>query len=132
VTGGHLLLDTHVLMWVVNSPERLRSSTRDKIEDYAVDLYVSAAAAWEMATKVSLGRFPVAELLVTTFDDVCARLRIEEVNITTAHGIRAGSLPWSHRDPFDRMHAAQALSEGLTLVTADRVFRDVPGLRTLW
>jgi len=129
---GPLLLDTHALVWAVTTPTRLGSEALKAIEDPANDVFVSAAAAWELAIKFQRGQLPEGEILVRAFDDICARLRVRTLSITTSHAISAGTLSWQHRDPFDRMLAAQSLQEGMTLVSIDRAFRRVPSLRTLW
>ncbi len=71
-------------------------------------------------------------MLVTGYDNICMRLRVVKIDVTTAHALRAGTLTWTHRDPFDRMLAAQALMEDLTLVSTDPAFSDFPGLRLIW
>lgn len=126
------LLDTHALVWAASAPDRLGPAARRAIEDPTSTLHVSAASAWELATKHRSGRFPDAEPLVSGFDAVCDRLRAGIVAITHRHALRAGGFPWSHRDPFDRMLAAQAMLDDLTLVTADPAFGELPGLRVLW
>jgi len=92
---------------------------------------VSAVSAWEIATKVRLGRLPAAADLVQDFVADLARQRIRILDVSADHGIRAGSLPGPHRDPFDRMLAAQAEIEGMPLVTADPAFRQF-NVRTVW
>jgi PIN domain nuclease of toxin-antitoxin system len=92
---------------------------------------VSAVSAWEIATKVRLGRLPVAADLVQNFAADLARERIEILDVTADHGIRAGLLPGPHRDPFDRMLIAQALSENLSIVSNDSAL-DGYGARRIW
>lgn len=130
--GTGLLLDTHALVWAATAPDRLGPAARRAIESPATSLHVSAASAWELATKYRTGRFPEAEALVSGFDDVCDRLRARRLAITARHALRAGGFTWDHRDPFDRMLAAQALLDDLTLVTTDPAFAALPGLRLLW
>jgi PIN domain nuclease of toxin-antitoxin system len=127
-----LLLDTHAFLWAATAPGKLSIGARTALEDPGTERVVSAAAAWELAVKHNSGRLDDAEAVLAVFEDVCARMRADVISMSWRHALRAARLSWGHRDPFDRMHAAQALSEGLTLVTADRVFRDVPGLRTMW
>ncbi len=127
-----LLLDTHVLIWALASPNRLPDSVRMRVADRRETLVVSAASAFEIATKHRLGRLPEAAALVHSFDDQVARLGADLIVIEVRHAITAGSLDWPHRDPFDRMLASQAMSEGFELVSADAVFAGLPGLAVMW
>lgn len=127
-----LLLDTHVLIWALASPDRLPAPVRARVADRRESLVVSAASAFEIATKHRLGRLPEASALVHSFDDQVARLGADLIAIEARHAITAGSLDWPHRDPFDRMLASQAMSEGFELVSADSVFAELPGLAVMW
>ncbi len=93
--------------------------------------FVSAISAWEIATKVRLGRLPQAAELVQDFVAELKRQRIEIVPVSAEDGIRAGLLPGPHRDPFDRMLIAQALSMDVPIVSNDRAF-DAYGVRRIW
>lgn len=126
------LLDTHAIVWAITAPERLGDQARDAMADPRADLVASAASAWELATKVRLGRFATAEPIVTQYEALVGRLGARRLDITASHALRGGGLTWAHRDPFDRMLAAQALVENLTLVTVDRVFDELAGVTTLW
>jgi PIN domain nuclease of toxin-antitoxin system len=92
---------------------------------------VSAASAWEIATKVRLGRLPAAADLVEGFVDDIKRQRMEILAVSAEHGIRAGLLPGPHKDPFDRMLIAQAQAENLPILSNDRAL-DGYGVRRLW
>ena len=127
-----LLLDTHVLIWALGAPERLPASVRARLIDRRQRLAVSAASAFEIATKHRLGRLPEAAAFVHDFDRQVTRLGADNLPIDARHAVTAGMLEWSHRDPFDRMLAAQAMTEGLMLVSADTVFQGLPGIRVLW
>ena len=127
-----LLLDTHAFVWAVGEPARLGPVGRDLLQDPANDVLVSAASAWELSTKYRLGKFPEAEPLITQYASVIARLGAEELPVLAVHALRAGGLVWSHRDPFDRMLAAQAMLEGAVLVTKDEAFSGVGGLAVVW
>ena len=129
---AEVLLDTHAFVWAITAPDRLGQTARETIEDRANTLRVSAATVWEMAIKLRSGRWPDVEPLVAEFEAVAARLGTKPVAISPAHALRAGLLPWDHRDPFDRMLAAQATIEQWPLVTRDTVFEGVPGLATIW
>lgn len=127
-----VLLDTHAFVWAVGAPDRLGATARSTIEDPGTPLFVSAATAWELATKTRLGRFGEAEPIVAQFTDAVRELGASDLPVATSHALRAGGLRWDHRDPFDRMLAAQALLEHLPLVTRDATFTELPGLDLLW
>ena len=130
--GVNYLLDTHAFVWAVARPDRLGDSARVAIADPTSTLHVSAATAWELATKVRLGKFPEAEPLVARYRLLVEELGAAPLAVTDEHALRAGGLRWDHRDPFDRMLASQALWENVVLVTKDRVFQDLAGLQILW
>ncbi|NHF62381.1 type II toxin-antitoxin system VapC family toxin [Microcella pacifica] len=127
-----LLLDTHVLIWALAAPHRLPEAVRARVADRREPLVVSAASAFEIATKNRLGRLPEATALVHSFDEQVTRLGADLIAIEARHAITAGLLDWPHRDPFDRMLAAQAMSEGFELVSADAAFARLSGLSVLW
>jgi PIN domain nuclease of toxin-antitoxin system len=110
---------------------RLSKSARTLIEQESTISLVSAASAWEMATKVRLGRLPTAVDLVQDFVDDVERQRMEILAISAEHAIRAGLLPGPHKDPFDRMLIAQAQAENVPIVSNDRAL-DGYGVRRLW
>lgn len=126
------VLDTHAVVWAATNPDQLGDDARRIIADPNSQLMVSAASAWEIATKVRLGKFPEAQLLADQFESVVQRLHAEPMAITVGEAAAAGRLAWDHRDPFDRMLAAQAIGSGFPLITRDRAFADLGGLATLW
>jgi len=110
------LLDTHVLLWWLGSPNRLATHVREVIQDPRQDVFVSAAAAWEIGIKQALGRrLDVPDNLA----DEIANVGIETLPITFRHGLAVANLPPHHADPFDRLMIAQAQLEHLVLVTHD-------------
>lgn len=111
-----LLLDTHALLWALGAPSKLPEETAAALREPGNDVFVSAASMWEIAIKAALGKLAadVDEIVRTSVE-----VGFEELAITFAHTRRTYSLPHRHRDPFDRMLVAQALEEGLTLVTQD-------------
>lgn len=125
-----LLLDTHAFLWFQAGDRRLSRKVRAAMEAPDAELVLSAAVAWEMAIKTSLGRLRLPE----TVDGYLAEkvgqgYRVLPVSWT--HAARVEALPWHHRDPFDRLLASQALAEDLTLVTRDPVFKRY-GVKTVW
>jgi PIN domain nuclease of toxin-antitoxin system len=113
-----LLLDTHTLLWWLADDPTLAGPARDSIADPASRVFVSAASAWEMAIKRSLGKLEAPSDLERQLE----RSRFEPLAITIPHAHAAGSLPRHHDDPFDRMLVAQARAEDLTIVTRDLRF----------
>lgn len=125
-----LLLDTHVLFWWFLAPHELSAIARDAIEA-SDEVYVSAATAWEIAVKVRLGRWEEARGIAETYDAQMAAEDFRELSITAAHARSAGFIVSPHKDPFDRLLAAQAIAEGLSLVTADAKMPSL-GAPCLW
>ena len=123
-----LLLDTHALLWALAKPEKLPARAADAITSPRNTVYVSAVNTWELAIKASLGRvrLPFADLPGTI-----ERAGFAELAITIAHSLRVRDLPPHHRDPFDRLLVAQAVDEGLNLVSGDSAIRSYP-VQTLW
>jgi len=119
-----LLLDTHVLIWW-DEGARLTVAARTAIHE-AEQVFVSAASGWEIAIKTSLGRLKPRR----SVSDAVGESGFEELPVLLRHTEEVSRLPWHHRDPFDRLLTAQALSENLTFVTRDPVFRRY-GLRIL-
>ena len=129
---SRLLLDTHALLWTLLEPDRIPPATLDRIRDVGTALLVSPASAWEIGTKFRLGKLDEAQAVIHGYPDHLTRLRAEELPITSHHALMAGMLNWDHRDPFDRMIAAQCIAESIPLVTADRDLIEFPGLRAIW
>ena len=125
------LVDTHVLLWAFNGDSALSPRARQVIEDGSNEILVSAASAWEIATKVRLGKLPTGEILMGDLERYLVRLGFEDLPISLAHAARAGALGGEHRDPFDRMLIAQAQSENLPIVSGDRVF-DIYHVQRIW
>jgi PIN domain nuclease of toxin-antitoxin system len=120
------LLDTHLLLWTAGDPKRLSAKARKLINEPASELFFSAASLWEIAIKRGLGRddFKVdARLLRRGLLDN----GYSELPIVSEHAVAIDSLPPIHKDPFDRMLIAQAMVEGITLLTSDAVVAQYPG-----
>jgi PIN domain nuclease of toxin-antitoxin system len=125
------LLDTHTLIWWMTTDPQLSKAANALIKDHDNISIVSAISAWEIATKVRLGRLATAAGLVQNFAADLALHRITILDATADHGIRAGLLPGPHRDPFDRMLIAQAQAENIPIVSNDRAL-DGYGVTRLW
>jgi len=125
------LLDTQTLLWSFNLSRLLTPRARLIIEDGKNEILVSAASAWEIATKVRLGKLPTGEELASDLDRYLAQLGFEELPISIDHAVRAGRLPGEHRDPFDRMLIAQAQAEDLKIISNDRIF-DTYSVQRIW
>ena len=126
-----LLLDTHAFLWWLAGSERLPLPARRAVADEGNDVLVSAASAWEIATKYRLGKLPSAEAVALDVTTAIASQGFEELAITVDDAGRAGALPGPHRDPFDRMFIAQALARNLVLVSIESIFERY-GVRRLW
>ena len=126
-----LLLDTHALIWWLTDSRRLSESVRQAIFDTSNEKLISAATAWEIATKHRLGKLPKADDLALDVTGTIARQSFEELPISVDDAARAGALPGPLRDPFDRMLIAQALSRNLVLISNESLF-DRYGVRRLW
>ncbi len=111
-----LLLDANAFIWAYARPTELSPAARRALNDVANDRLVSIASLWEIAIKMSIGKLAFAENLAQALDDIAAT----SLPITLVHVARVRSLPFHHRDPFDRMMIAQAIEEGMTIVTRDR------------
>lgn len=126
-----LLLDTHALLWWLDGDERLSKPARQAIAEPKAIVFVSAASAWEIATKVRIGKLPGAIEVAERFSSILADQSFGHLAIGIEHARRAGLMPGDHRDPFDRMLIAQAQIEALCLVSNERRF-DSLGIKRLW
>ena len=126
-----LLLDTHAFLWWLAGSERLSQQARQAIANEANDVLVSAASAWEIATKHRLGKLRNAEIVALDIAGAISGQGFEELAITVDDAGRAGELACPHRDPFDRMLISQALARNLVLISIETLF-DQYGVRRLW
>jgi PIN domain nuclease of toxin-antitoxin system len=126
-----LLLDTHALLWWLTDDHSLPPTARRLIARGSNVIVVSAASVWEVATKVRLGKLPMAVDLVANLDDVLVQEGFEALAISVDHSVRAGLLPGPHKDPFDRMLIAQSQAENLPILSNDEAL-DGYGVRRLW
>lgn len=126
-----VLLDTHALLWWLAGDEQLPEAMRALIGDDETVVLVSAASAWEISTKVRIGKLPGAAELARGLPGALESQGFEPLSITVEDAQTAGALPGPHRDPFDRMIAAQANARSLPVVSRDTAL-DGFGVRRLW
>jgi PIN domain nuclease of toxin-antitoxin system len=126
-----VLLDTHTLLWAALNPEKLSTKAKSLLSSLSTEVFVSAASAWEIATKVRIGKLPGAGAFAAEFPNRIERLGFHGLAVTLEHGQRAGLLPGMHKDPFDRMLIAQAQAENIPLISNEHTFDDY-GIRRIW
>jgi PIN domain nuclease of toxin-antitoxin system len=119
---SRLLLDTHALLWFVFGDPRMSDRASSMIEDVASEKVLSVASLWEIAIKVSIGKLDLGMSIDRFFATEIDARELSILAISNAHAIGVAGLPFHHRDPFDRLIVAQALVEGLTLITGDPSF----------
>lgn len=125
------LLDTCALLWWWSDPARLSPRVSALIRDPDNRFLVSAASAWEVATKVRIGKYPEGQSAIDTWERRLAEDGFETLPITARHALKAGALPGEHRDPFDRMIAAQSLLSDLGVISCDQAIAGL-GASTIW
>ena len=126
-----LLLDSHTLIWAADDPAKLTALAQGLLQDPSHDRLLSAASLWEIAIKFSLGRLPLSLPYRQWMEKAIVDLGLVVLPITLDHTDRQATLPWHHRDPFDRMLVAQAVEEQIPLISADRALRAYP-VEILW
>ncbi len=127
----NVLLDTHALLWWLSDDPALTKTAHEIIAEIKNVIFVSAASAWEIATKVRLGKLPTAVDLAADFIGHIERDGFQTLSISGEHAIRAGLLPGSHKDPFDRMLIAQAQAENIPIISNETLF-DAFGVNRIW
>lgn len=125
------LLDTHVLIWLNTNPAQLSAKVRSICEETSNELYVSIASFWELSIKMSLGKIDLSDNALAQLQSWCYSNHVTILPIEVSHCERVKSLPFHHRDPFDRLFIAQALELELTLISADGLFSDYEDLKLL-
>ena len=125
------LLDTHALLWWLTDDDRLSAQALAIIKSPRNTVWVSPASAWELATKLRLGKLPGAERVLPKLPALVEESRLRVLPITLVHALKAGLLDHRHRDPFDRMLVAQATLEHMPLVTSDPACKAL-GAETVW
>lgn len=127
----NLLLDTHTFLWFIAGNINLSAAARAAIEDVNNDRYLSTVSLWEIAIKVSIDKLELSEPFETLIPEQLAENGIALLDISVEHTALIVSMPFHHRDPFDRLIAAQANVEKMTLVSVDDIF-DKYGIARLW
>jgi PIN domain nuclease of toxin-antitoxin system len=125
------LLDTHAFLWWVTADPRLSASAKAVLDDGRVRRCVSSVTAFEIANKFRIGKLEFAREIIEHFDAALDDAGFEKLAVTTTHALLAGQMRSDHKDPFDRMLAAQARLETLILVTIDQAFDDFD-IERLW
>jgi len=127
----HLLLDTHAFLWWTDSNPALSNVARHAIGDEANDCLLSIASCWEMAIKVSLGKLRLSQSVERFVAEQIAANGFQLLPVDFKHAAAVESLPFHHRDPFDRLLVSQSLAENLVLVTGDPLLSKY-GVSVLW
>jgi PIN domain nuclease of toxin-antitoxin system len=117
------LLDTNVFLWALAEEHKLNTSAQDILKSPLSELYFSAAGSWEIGIKFALGTLPLPKPPSEYIPNALRLWAIRALDITHEHALHAGELPGHHRDPFDRLLIAQAITEQMTLLTADRALQ---------
>lgn len=126
-----LLLDTHAFLWWVMDAPQLTAKARKAISDGANACHLSLASCWELAIKSSLGKLRLSLPVEQFIPEQLAANGFSLLGVDFRHVVRVESLPWHHRDPFDRLLVAQAQTEKLAIVSDDKVLSDY-GVRRIW
>jgi PIN domain nuclease of toxin-antitoxin system len=126
----NVLLDTHAVIWWFNEPEKLSKRANSTITNQANTVSVSAASAWEMAIKASLGKLQTVSF-VLDLSNLLQQENFFEQPVTVDHAVRGGLLPLHHRDPFDRLLVAQAQSLNIPIISADTIL-DAYDIKRIW
>ncbi len=125
-----LLLDTHALLWFILNDTQLSDNARSLMLDPANELLVSPASYWEIAIKISLGKYILGEEFGEFMEQQISENDLTVLPITVKHAAAVATLPFHHRDPFDRLLIAQAMTEQIPVLSRDQVFDKYPVART--
>jgi PIN domain nuclease of toxin-antitoxin system len=126
------VLDTHALLWAVSKNSRLTDVVFNIIEDANIRVFASAVNAYEIMNKHRLGKLSGHDELIYNYTKTLRKMELEDLPITTQHAHFAGKMDWAHRDPFDRLLAAQAHIEKMVLITDDAAFEALQWVDTVW
>ena len=128
------LLDTHTFLWAAKEDDvfRLGPLAKEAIEEPESELYVSSVSIFEISNKYRTGKLPEYKPIAENYREAIEGLEANELTLEWEQAWLAGNMDWTHKDPFDRLLAAQARSEDMTLITCDKVFDNAPDVDTLW
>jgi PIN domain nuclease of toxin-antitoxin system len=126
------LLDTHTFLWAVRGSTNLSNTAAKMIEDMNVQIFVSAVSAYEIMNKHRIGKLPEFDDIAKDYFNFVKKLGVDSLSISEQDAHFAGNFEWTHRDPFDRLLAAQSAIDNLTLITNDPVFGELSWLTVLW
>jgi PIN domain nuclease of toxin-antitoxin system len=126
-----LLFDTHALIWFAEDSPELSAPARAALADRSEDVFCSVASIWEMAIKLSLGKLKMSVRLEGPFERLLEINGFRLISVEYPHAARVATLPWHHRDPFDRLLVAQAMVEGMSLLSHDGQL-DAYGINRVW
>ncbi len=125
------LLDTHTFLWFINGDSELSVTAQTLIEDPTNTIYLSVASVWEMAIKVSLGKLDMPSPFTDFIAEQLNENSVSLLEIQIEHAGAVATLPFHHRDPFDRLIIVQSLSENIPIIGRDQIF-DVYGVQRHW
>lgn len=128
---SRILLDTHAFLWFALNDSRLSANEKNCIEDPGSDLLFSPASYWEIAIKISIGKYSLPEDFSNFMRDQIDENQLTVLPISIQHAAAISSMPFHHRDPFDRLLIAQAVVENVKLLSSDKIFDSYPVTR-LW
>jgi len=126
-----LLLDTHTLIWMASQDDKLSEKAKALILDTDNELFLSVASIWEMSIKASLGKLMLQQPIEQIITEQVQTNGLQLINIETTHALAVSTLPWHHRDPFDRLIMAQSQLENLTILGCDTAM-DPYDIKRLW
>jgi len=126
------LLDTHTFLWTIRGSKHLSEAAAKIIENSNVRIFVSAVSAYEIMNKHRIGKLSEFDDVAKNYFSFVKKLGADSLPISDKHAHFAGAFEWLHRDPFDRLLAAQAVTDNLTLITNDPIFKELPQIKILW
>jgi len=130
-TVGYLL-DTHIFLWAVRGSSNLSDRVKKVMLDNESRKFVSAVSAYEIINKHRIGKLPAFDDIAKNYFNLVQKLGVESLPISEQHAHFAGKFEWFHRDPFDRLLAAQTSIENMTLITNDEAFKSLSWVSVLW
>jgi PIN domain nuclease of toxin-antitoxin system len=126
-----LLLDTHTLIWLLDDPTQVSPAAMTAVKPLTTDVLLSAATIWELSIKVGQGKLSLSLPYRPWMEKAIADLKLAILPVTVEYADRQATLPPHHKDPFDRLMIAQALVEGIPIVSVDAAF-DPYGVTRIW